>query len=154
MSLHHRFVNWEMKPICIFVYFKANLNVLKSEVNLNLFPTSQKTQRIFITRWILLFSHNRTKLVITVRGWSSPVTGLEWPRVFQFHFSWQRHTTVVRLSALRTGRLYHQEMLLVLISVRGWVDPRAIVRSEGFYVNENDTSWDRTSDIPICSTAP
>ena len=64
-----------------------------------------------------------------------PVQTCYRPRVCQevetprFHNN--RRMRMVRLSSLSTGRLYTQEIFLILISVKGRIDPRAIVWPEG-----------------------
>ena len=92
--------------------------------------------------------------------YSNPCTALDRPRGFQEveapRFHDKRHMKVVRLSAVRTGRLYPQEIFLVLISVRSWVNPRAIVRPEGLLSmnNSSDTIWNWSRDLPACSALP
>jgi hypothetical protein len=62
----------------------------------------------------------------------------------------------VRFSALFSGRLLHPKRFMILISVRGWVDARAIVQLEGLsQLNKaNYLIVSETRDLPACSIVP
>ena len=135
----HRFMNLKKK------YYNCNVNTYFNHWSLR-----HKT--------IINFSEVRSPSILK-KGKSVPLqawTGPEGSRKLRLPGFVTAAQDGRRSSALRTGCLYPQKMLLVLFSARGWVDPRVTVRSEGFYVNEKSTdiSWNRTSELPVCSTAP
>jgi hypothetical protein len=60
----------------------------------------------------------------------------------------------LKLSTIRACRLLSPGRRLVLISVRGWVDPRAIVRLEGLGQLKYPMTSLGIRDLPACSIVP
>jgi hypothetical protein len=78
--------------------------------------------------WYLIYVIRMEKgKAVQLQAWSGP----EGSRKLRFPHFMTTAEDAVKVVSLRTGRLYPQEIHLVLSSVRGRFEPRVIVRPEG-----------------------
>ena len=85
---------------------------------------------------IMWGTHNKVKIQILADQKQSLYRSgkaLRFPGVWSSQISRQLVHEGGKVVRLRTGRIYTQEIFLVLISVGGWIDLRTIVQPEGLY---------------------
>jgi hypothetical protein len=98
----------------------------KSAVNMRARIVKHSVDSATLHDWVIVYSAEVKAIPVKAR------TGLLRPQEFEtLRFPDSRNMKVVSLSGLRTGRIYCHEIFLILIFIRGCVDPRAIVSPEG-----------------------
>jgi hypothetical protein len=110
-------------------------------------------------RMVVRLSALRTGRICITKGKAVPLqawSGPEGSRKLRFPYFVTISQDGGKVISLTYRPHLPQEILLVLISVGGWVDPRAYsaMRRNMSMKNSNDNIWDRISDLKICSPVP